>query len=179
MNIKIKSIDNLREATENGCRFMSFLYTTKGTEETNRYTINFGVDYINSLKEDKVLLEAYAPKNELEIQAKEELLESINKSLTPKTLEEKAEDVFDHLGKGIKQHKESGEIYLWGFIQDRVNVSPAKNPKKPVNSRPLTIAKKDIAKACGFKREKFGQFILNPSHIAGILVNGDLVEIQS
>ena len=177
--IKIKAIDKLREVTTDGCRFISFLYTTKGTEETNRYTLNFGVDYGNSLREDKASLESYSPKDELEEQAKAELLASIEKSLAPKTLEEQGEDPFEQIGKGIKQHKESGEIYLWGFIQNRVNVAPAKNPKKPVNSRPLTLAKKAIGKACGFKRDAFGSFILNPSHIAGIVVNGDVVEIQS
>jgi hypothetical protein len=176
--IKIKAIDTLREVTSNGCRFISFLYVTKGTEETNRYTLNFGVDYGNALREDKSALEAFIPRDSIEMQAKAELLESIDKSLAPKTLEEQGEDPFDHLGKGIKQHKESGEIYLWGFIQDRLNIAPAKNPKKPVNSRPLTIAKKAIGKECGFKREAFGSFILNPSNIAGIVVNGDVVEIQ-
>ena len=47
-NISIKIIDSLREATQKGCAFMSFLYTTKGTEETSRYLINFGIDeFIN------------------------------------------------------------------------------------------------------------------------------------
>jgi hypothetical protein len=178
--IKIKSIDTLREVTSNGCRFISFLYTTKGTEETNRYTLKFGVNHQNALLKDKASLEAYTPKDALEEQAKAELMASLEKSLTPKTIEEQKEDPYDHIGKGIKQHKENGNIYLWGYIHERVNVAPAKNPKKPVNSRPLTLAKNAIKKACDFKSEKgFGTFILNPSHIAGIVVNGDVVEIHS
>ncbi len=47
-NIQFSVIDALRDATKTGCTFISFLYTTKGTGETSRYLINFGIDeYIN------------------------------------------------------------------------------------------------------------------------------------
>jgi hypothetical protein len=78
----------------------------------------------------------------------------------------------------MRQHVETNELYVWGFIQSKEQVAPPTNPKKPVNSRPLTLAKKAIEKACDFKRLKFGQFILNPEHIAGIVTCGDHVEIQ-
>jgi len=177
--IKINAIDQLRASTENGCRFMSFLYTTKGTGETSKYQINFGVDYHNACSEDKIALESYVPANELEVTAKEEMLQSLTETLTLGVSSSYTNaDKFVPIGKGMRQHVETNELYVWGFVQSKEQVAPPTNPKKPVNSRPLTLAKKAIEKACDFKRLKFGQFILNPSNIAGIVTCGDHVEIQ-
>jgi len=177
--IKIKAIDSLREATKKGCSFMSFLYTTKGTQETSKYLINFGIDYQSACQSDKAILEAYTPTSDLQIQAKAEMLQSLTETLTEGVSQSYTlKDVFEPIGKGMKQHKETGEIHLWGFVQNREVIAEAKNPKKAVKSRPLTLAKKEIEKACDFKRAKFGQFILSPEHIAGIRTNGEVIELQ-
>jgi len=177
--IKINAIDQLRASTENGCRFMSFLYTSKGTGETSKYQINFGVDYHNACSEDKIALESYQPSNDLEVTAKEEMLQSLTETLTLGVSSSYTNaDKFVPIGKGMRQHVETNELYVWGFIQSKEQVAPPTNPKKPVNSRPLTLAKKAIEKACDFKRLKFGQFILNPVNIAGIVTCGDHIEIQ-
>ena len=177
--IKINAIDKLRESTENGCRFMSFLYTTKGSGETSKYQINFGVDYQSACAEDKIALEGYAPKDELEETAKAEMLQSLTETLTNGVSASYTQkDLFIPVGKGIRQHKETNELYVWGFVQNKEQVEPPTNPKKEVKSRPLTLAKRSIEKACNFKRLKFGQFILNPTNIAGIVTCGDHIEIQ-
>lgn len=177
--IKINAIDKLRDSTNNGCRFMSFLYTSKGTGETSKYLINFGIDYHNACAEDKVLLESYIPKDTLEETAKAEMLQSLNETLTNGVSSSYTNaDTFVQIGKGIRQHKETNELYVWGFVESKEQVAPPTNPKKPVNSRPLTLAKREIEKACNFKRMKFGQFILNPSNIAGITTCGEHIEIQ-
>ena len=176
----IQVIDSLREATKNGARFMSFLYQTKGTGETSIYTINFGIDYRNACAIDKTLLEAYVPKTDLEVQGKAEMLLSLTQTLTEGVSDAYTQkDTFSAIGKGLKQHIETGELYIYGFVQSKTQVAPPTNPKKAVNSKPLTLAKKDIEKACEFKRGKFTQFVLNPENISGIKVNGDLIEVQS
>jgi len=158
---------------------MSFLYTTKGTGETSKYQINFGVDYHNACAQDKIALESYIPTNDLEVTAKDEMLQSLTETLTLGVSSSYTNaDKFVPIGKGMRQHIETNELYVWGFVQSKEQVAPPTNPKKPVNSRPLTLAKKAIEKACDFKRLKFGQFILNPEHIAGIVTCGDHVEIQ-
>jgi len=178
-NQVIAVIDSLRKASENGARFMSFLYTTKGTGETSIYTINFGINYPNACESDKAVLEAYTPTSDLEIVAKGEMLKSLNETITEGVSQSYTnKDTFTSIGKGLKQHVETGEIYIWGFVQSKTQVAEATNPKKPVNSKPLTLAKKAIEKACDFKRNKFSQFILNPEHIAGIKVNGETIEVQ-
>jgi hypothetical protein len=179
MNIKIKAIDSLREATEKGCKFMTFLYTSKGTGETSKYQINFGIDYHNACQTDKEALEAYTPNDELEATAKAEMLQSLTETLTEGVSSSYTQkDTFDNIGKGIRQHRETGEIYIYGFVQSKEQIEPPTKPKKPVNSRPLTLAKKAIEKACGFKRNGFGQFILNPEHIGGVKVCGEVIEIH-
>ena len=177
--IKINAIDQLRASTENGCRYVSFLYTTKGTGETSKYQINFGVDYHNACSQDKLALESYVPQNDLEVTAKEEMLQSLTETLTLGVSSSYTNaDKFVPIGKGMRQHVETNELYVWGFIQSKEQVAPPTNPKKEVKSRPLTLAKRSIEKACDFKRLKFGQFILNPEHIAGIVTCGDHIEIQ-
>lgn len=179
MNIKIKAVDQLREATEQGCKFMSFLYTSKGTGETSKYQINFGIDYHNAVEADKLALESYVPKTELETEAKSQMLKSMNETLTEGVSSAYTQkDTFDNIGKGIRQHKETGELYIYGFVQSKEQIAPATNPKKEVKSRPLTLAKKDIEYACNFKRNRFGQFILNPENIGGVKVCGEVVELH-
>ena len=177
--IKIKAIDQLRESTERGCRYMTFLYTSKGTGETSKYQINFGIDYQSACAEDKIALEAYTPKDELEETAKAEMLQSLTETLTEGVSSKYTQiDTFEPIGKGMKQHKETNQLYVWGFVESKQQVAPPTKPKKEVNSRPLTLAKRSIEKACGFKRLKFGQFILDPANIAGIVTCGDHIEIQ-
>jgi len=179
MNIKISAIDQLREATTKGCKFMSFLYQSKGTGEVSKYQINFGIDYHNACEHDKTALEAYTPQGEVEITAKSEMLQSLTETLTEGVSSSYTQkDTFESIGKGIRQHKETGEIYLYGFVQSKEQIEPPTTPKKEVKSRPLTLAKKAIEKACGFKRNKFGQFILNPSNIGGVSVCGDVIELH-
>lgn len=178
-NIKINALDILRESTTTGCKFISFLYMTKGTGETSRYTLNFGIDYKAACEADKASLEAFEPQSDVEAQAKEQMLVSLTETLTQGVSSSYTQkDTFDHIGKGIRQHKETGEIYLYGFVQQKEQVAPAINPKKPVNSRPLTLAKRNIEKVLDFKRNRFGQFILNPENIAGVKVCGDLIELH-
>ena len=179
MNIKIKAVDQLREATEKGCKFMTFLYTSKGTGETSKYQINFGIDYHNAVEADKLALESYEPKDELEKEAKTQMLQSMTETLTEGVSSSYTQkETFDNIGKGIRQHRETGELYIYGFVQSKEQVAPPTKEKKPVNSRPLTLAKKSIEKACEFKRNRFGQFILTPQNIGGIVVCGDVVEIH-
>jgi hypothetical protein len=74
-------ITQLTESTKNGATFMTFLYTSKGTGETSKYQINFGIDYKAACDHDRKALVAYVPSNELEIQAKEEMLKSLTETL--------------------------------------------------------------------------------------------------
>lgn len=177
--IRIKSIETLKEATKSGPTFVSFLYQKKTTGEVSRYTINFGIDYRNAAEHDRNALLAYTPKGDLEIQAKEEMLKSLTETLEEGVSSAYTQkDTYETIAKGIKQHKETGEVYVSGFVHSKDQVEPPTKEEKPVKSRPLTLAKKAIEKACGFKRTRFGNFILSPENIGGVLVKGDVLEIH-
>ncbi len=190
----IKIIDTLREVTKQGTRFMSFLYTTKGTEETSIYNINFGISYKTAVESDLAAVEAKdvstieIPEDlklkgvttELLQEAKEKIILSATQNLTEGVSESYTQkDTFESIGKGIRIHKDTDQIYIYGFVQSKTQVAEAKNPKKPVNSKPSTLAKALVEKACDFKRNKFKQFILNPENIAGIKVSGEIIEVQN
>jgi hypothetical protein len=179
MNIKISAIDSLREATTKGCKFMSFLYQSKGTGEVSKYQINFGISNKSACEHDREALLAYVPTTELEEIAKAELLKSLTETIEEGVSHSYTQvDTYDYIGKGIRQHKQTGELYIDGFVQSKEQIEPPINPKKPVNSRPLTLAKNAIKSACNFKRNKFGSFILNPSNIGGVSVCGDVIELH-
>jgi hypothetical protein len=178
-NIKIKALDTLRESTEKGCKFITFLYQSKGTGEVSKYQINFGISYHSACESDKALLEGYNPADEIEVEAKEEMLKSLTETLTEGVSSSYTQkDTFETIGKGIRQHKETGEIYIYGFIQSKEQIEPPTKPKKPVNSSAKTLAKRKIEKALEMKRNKFGQFILNPDNIAGVNVCGETLELH-
>jgi hypothetical protein len=180
-------LEILEEATKKGCTFISFLYVTKDTGETARYTLNFGISNKAACEHDKLALEAYEPQNDLEAKAKAELLASLTQTLTNGVSDSYVHaaqnknngvDTYEIISDGIKLHKENGTIHLYGFREQKEQIAPPTNPKKPVNSRPLTLAKKHIKKVCGFKREKFREFIFTPEQMAGIKVKGDLIQLH-
>jgi len=178
-NIAIKALDTLRESTEKGCRFLTFLYQTKTTGEIAKYQINFGISYQSACEADKALIEGYTPADEIEAEAKSEMLQSLTETLTKGVSSSYTQkDTFENIGKGIRQHKETGEIYIYGFIQSKEQVEPPTTPKKAVNSSAKTLAKRKIEKALECKRNKFAQFILNPDNIGGIKVCGEIIELH-
>ena len=172
-------ITQLTEATKSGATFVTFLYTSKGTGETSKYQINFGIDYKGACATDRTLLEAFTPTNEIETQAKEEMLKSLVETLEEGVSSSYTQtDTFETLGKGVRQHKENGMIYIYGYVQSKEQIEPPTKEKKAVNSKPLTLAKREIEKACNFKRNRFAQFIIDPIHIGGIKVKGDIIELH-
>jgi hypothetical protein len=178
-NISIKALDTLRESTEKGCRFLTFLYQSKGTGEVAKYQVNFGISYHAACESDKALLEGYTPENEIEAQAKAEILQSLMETLTTGVSSSYTQkDTFESIGKGMRQHKETGEIYIYALVHSKEQIEPPVNPKKAVNSSAKTLAKRSIEKALDMKRNRFAQFILNPENIGGIKVCGDMIELH-
>ena len=179
-NIAINAIDSLRSATENGCRFMTFIYASKGTGGVGKYQINFGISNESACKADKTLLEAYQPQDETETLALNEMIQSINETLTKGVSDSYTQvDTFVPIGKGIKQHKETGEIYISGLVESYEEIeAPITPKKKPLNSSAKTLAKEKIRKELELKRNRFRSFILSPDNIGGIRVCGEVIELH-
>ena len=172
-------IASLEEATTNGATFMSFLYQKKKTGEVSRYLINFGIDYHAAVAKDREALIAYTPNGEIEIQAKDEMLQSMAETIEEGVSSRYTQkDTYEHIVKGVRKHKETGELYVYGYVHSKQQVEAPKIEEKPVKSRPLTLAKKAIQKACGFKHTGFATFILSPSNIGGIKAKGEVIEVH-
>ena len=188
----IKIVDQLRAATKNGCKFMTFLYKSEGTGETAIYTINFGISNENACISDKSTLEAFdmssIPAAKLEEkglnmtllqEAKEKILLSLTQTIEKGVSDAYTQkDTYESLGKGISIHNETEEIYISGLEMSKVQVAPPTVEKKKVVSKAPTIAKALLEKTCNFKRLKFRKFILNADHIGGIVTNGEVIEVQ-
>jgi hypothetical protein len=149
-------------------------YRSAESGELADYQIAFHMSYGNALRRSIEAVEAYVPADDLEIQAKNEVLASYQASLD-KVENEPLEVVGEHYDrvlvngehvKGIKIHRETGKLHLFGLLV-RKTVREAGN-HKPSNKRPLTVAKDKLRKLGPVSR--FRQFIFDPAHVECIAV---------
>lgn len=150
-------------------------YKSVETSEISNFQLAFHMSYANALERAILDLECFIPDNELQVQAKEELLASYKKSFD-KTNEPAEELVGDHYRrvtdaygktiKGIKIHNESNNLHLFGRLVHKQVITPG--IYKPSNPRPLTIAKDEIRK--NFAVNKFRQFVIKPGQFDSITV---------
>lgn len=142
-------------------------YRSATSGEVADHSIVFHMSYQSALERSIAALEAVIPACDLEATAKAELLASYQKSLD-KVTTEPLEIIGDHYDrvldaegapiKGIKIHKESGALHLFGLAHRKV--VREKGTYKEVKSRPLTIAKDKLRKSLPV--ERFRQFIIAP-----------------
>lgn len=172
-------IQQLQLGIANGARFISFLYSAKGTGEVAVHNVLFGVSIANAYKRDLAILENKV--NTLEgvyHLACSELVESFRESLVKGIGNNSAytcKGVYAPVSKGIKVHNETGDIYISGFIMSKQVIEPG--VYKTVKSSEKTIAKNQLRKA--LKSSRFRQYVLAASNIAGIKANGKVLEIQT
>lgn len=164
----MSNITNILATIRPSATFLSIKgYKSATSGEVADHTICFHMSYGSALERSIALLSEVVPADDLEAQAKSELLASYQKSLD-KVTTEPLEVVGDHYDrvldaegapiKGIKIHKESGALHLFGLAHRKV--VHTKGTFKEVKSRPLTIAKDRLRKSLPV--EKFRQFIIAP-----------------
>lgn len=145
--------------------------------EVADFNIIFHISYESALKKSILILQTLVPENDLQAQAKDECLNSFQKSLSSmkETPLEEKEDAYQHFQdesgqyiKGVKLHLESKTLHLYGFVNNKV-VKTAGSYKK-VNSAPLTLEKNKIRKFCPVS--KFRQFKMLSSQVESISVQG-------
>ena len=85
-------------------------------------------------------------------------------------------DVYEQLAPNVKQHKETGKLYVFGFVNQK-NVVEVKAQRKQVNSRPKTIAKRTIEKRYSLETPKFREYIIDLAHISSVKVKGDRIDL--
>ena len=139
------------------------------------FSIVFHMSYENALKSSLDVMNAYIPENDLEAQAKLELIDSFTTSLT-KSETTKVEDIDDAYSrffnddgspvKGIKLHRDTDTLHIYGLIVHKNVITPAVYPKR--NRKPLTIAKDKLHAIC--KVNAFRQFKITPDKVDCITV---------
>lgn len=143
--------------------------------EVADHNIVFHISYKNALEKSILTLKEYIPQSALEGQAKVELLESFNNSLS-KIEETSIEEINDGYHrffddnkkyiKGIKLHEESNTLHLYGFVVNKRIIE--KGEYSPQNKRPLTLAKDKLRTLCTVS--KFRQYKITPDQVEKISV---------
>jgi len=90
------------------------------------------------------------------LQAKAAILKSLQNP--SKSHSEAQANTYEYIGPGLKRHIENDTIHLVGFAIAKKVIEPGVYPH--VNSRILTIAKKELTKAMNLKTAKYRNFKL-------------------
>ena len=151
-------------------RFASLTYTAKGTGETARHTLRLGASVENAYRKDiKTLEKARRTLSGIAGIACDELISSLEESLEKGVGNNSAytcKDVYVNIAKGIKVHKETGEVHLTGFSRSKVTLK--EGTYKEVKSAEKTIEKNKLKKL--LLSGKFRQFVL--TNIESAKLNG-------
>lgn len=161
-------------------RTNSTFLTLKGyrnsASEVANYSLCFHMSYKSALQKSIETLQAMTLMDDLERQARHELVESFQKSLDnneEESIEERT-DAYEHFQddsgnwiKGVKRHIETGAIHIYGLLSAKRILIPGNYPPAK-NRRPLTIAKDKLRSKCAVSR--FRQFKLLPDQVDEIVV---------
>lgn len=175
-------VKQLQDFLAGGATFASFYYKSnkppKGSGGEGIYNVRLGVSYSNYVKDDLAKLQAYQPKDEVEAQAKEEMIKSMSEHVTQGVSSSYTQQgLYTPLGKGISINNETGDISIRGYIQNYQSVVKGVAKKAPVN--PVPVAKDKIKKELDFKHTKIRTFKLTPESIAGLRMKGNVIEFQN
>jgi len=174
-------IDNVKGAIAKSITGVSFAsiknYTSKSSGEIANHLFNLGVDLSTAKQKDIKMLQeldltTFATKTDLptlEI-ARTELLNSL---INPSVARSKGQtNAYENITNGIRVHKESGAVHIYGMFVSKEVIK--KGEYKSVNSKPKTIAKKELQKL--MKSTKFRTFIVN--NIETLNLNKESLEIN-
>lgn len=171
----MKSLTLLSEiAKTSSARFASFTYQAKGTGEVARHTLRLGASVTAAYRKDLATLEKLRPTlSNVLVVACDELIASLRESLEKGVGNNSAytcADTYVNITKGVKVHKETGEIYVSGFSRAKVTLEAG--TFKTVKSSEKTLAKNKLRK--GLLSGKIRQFAL-PATLSAKLNGKELV----
>lgn len=135
-------ITNLNEI-KNGVSFVNILYTNQ-VNELQKTTFNVGVSYNKAKEKDIEFLKTFDVETlksnmstELLNEAKDALLKALLKP--NKNQSEAQKNAYEHLINGIKQHKETKDVFIFGMKVKKTIVKQGEYKKD--TRKPLTKAK--------------------------------------
>lgn len=155
--------------------FLSLQEYCNEQQEIANFNIIFHISYKNALQKSVLILDSYIPENDLEAQAKNELINSYTNSLnkieaTPiAEMDDGYTRFFDDAGKhikGVKMHSETQELHLYGLVVNKTLIKEGKYRTR--NKQELTVAKDKLRTLCPVN--KFRQFKIKPEQVRAIKV---------
>lgn len=170
-----------------GAQFASFTYRAKESGELARHTVVLNFSMRNLYEKDVVTVEAIAATetDPLKLQAAQEILSSLAVSLQggignnpayTHSEEARGEGNQTYVSipslPGVKVHRETGDVYVYGLSENKVVLEPG--TYKEVKSKPLTIAKNGIRKV--LRSGKVRQYSLGS--LVEARINGDTLELD-
>lgn len=150
MNNISRIISEIAALAQQGARFVSVDYRSKGSGELARHTFLIGADYGKILRRSMEQLTKKLPTlSGIDEQAARELIASYSKSILHHDTGTRNEDytkanTYVHVCPGLKIHKEDNSFELCGLSVAKKVLEPG--VYKQVNSKPLTLAKERLAK---------------------------------
>ena len=175
MSVTKEIVQKIRSINWKG-QIVGLTYRAKSSGELARFRVQVGVSYKGLLEKDLTELEiAKSNYTGLELQACEELIASIQKSLAAM---EKGEQSEDYTKKGLYQSIEGtpvqvslndGTFELKGVVLSKTVLEPGEH--KAVNSKPLTLAKKKIEQT--LRKSKYRTFALVADAFESARISGE------
>lgn len=166
----------------NGAKFANLTYRTEKTKELSRYSLILGASTeVLYTKDIEILEDMVTRLDGIKLEAAQAILASRRQSLEKGIGSNDAytnADTYVHVDgiPGVRIHKETGILYVAALSQGKTVIEEGE-PQKPVNSRPLTIAKKEIEKTLPSAR--FRLFKLTIQNIRRAALNGEVLEIEA
>lgn len=138
-----------------------FVYQSKN--EIMKVVASLGVDYVNARENDlkKLLAVDLTIVTPLRKQAIEELIDSLHKFFNSPP---KPNDTYygvEGTNGIIKVHRETGNVYIVGFVNKK-NTLVLMEEYKKVNSSALTIEKRKVEKELGLRGPDYRNYIIDP-----------------
>ena len=166
----IANLTSVLAKSPTGVSFVSIKGYTNAYGEVSNNLVNVGASLTNAKAKDVETLQSLdvTTLGGDTILLEKARVELINSFVSPNENRSNGQiDAYTIVGKGIKVHNESGEIYIFGLRNSKSIIEQGVYPI--VNSRPLTLAKNQLKK--DLKSNKFTQFKL--SSTATIRMNGE------
>lgn len=171
----------IRETVTNALNSVSsasfcYLEYKNASNEVSRYKLLLNTNFMSMYKSDLVTLTNLETKSEIEETAKNELIESVKKSIeTEFQHDQNPTKNMTSITKSIKFHEEKDELYIHAVSLEKKVIVPG--VYKTVNSSEKTIAKNKIKKQ--LKQSNIRFFKLNLQSLKRISANGTKLVIKA
>ncbi|HLO91602.1 MAG TPA: hypothetical protein VK172_10605 [Lentimicrobium sp.] len=169
----------------NGAKFITLNgYVSETSGEVANHNILVNIDVMNAKRKDAEMLVSADVQAIAKKSAKQFAIEVFQTALTEmrvsavKNISENKEDrtaqsnaqtdAYIQIGKGLKIHKETGNLHIFGYHMNKTVLFPGEF--KPVKSADKTLAKKEITKVLKLRAGKFRTFII--ANISNVSING-------